>query len=91
MLVVTLGAEGALVHYAGEQRHIPAPRVTEIDPTGCGDIFATIFFMCLQDGDNPWMAAQIANQVAASGATRVGLDSVPTSAEINQALQLRIK
>jgi hypothetical protein len=91
LLVVTLGAEGVIVHYSGEQRHLPAPQVTEIDPTGCGDIFAATFFVCLQDGDNPWMAAQIANQVAARGATRIALKSVPTSEEVKQALQLRDK
>ncbi|TFH38158.1 MAG: hypothetical protein E4G99_00020 [Anaerolineales bacterium] len=90
ILAVTMGAEGALVFAEGESRHLPAPEVTEVDPTGCGDIFATIFFVCLENGDSPWTAAAISNQLAARSVTRAGLASIPLPEEIQAAFQLRV-
>jgi sugar/nucleoside kinase (ribokinase family) len=89
ILAITLGAEGVVIYAEEEDRHIIAPRVTEVDPTGCGDIFAATFFICLEQGDDPWTAASIANQIAATAATRKGLDSIPRPEEIMDALKLR--
>ena len=88
-LVVTMGAEGAMVYISRDRRHIPAPSMTEVDPTGCGDIFAATFFICLSEGDDPWTATSIANTLAACSVTRMGLASIPRSDEIEDALQLR--
>ncbi len=39
-VVVTRGAEGADVHFSGQQIHVPAVRPDSlVDPTGCGDAF----------------------------------------------------
>ena len=90
ILVVTMSADGAMVYKDGESRHIPAPSMIEVNPTGCGDIFAATFFIRLSEGDDPWTAAAIANQLAACSVTRVGLASIPSSEEIQDALQLRV-
>jgi sugar/nucleoside kinase (ribokinase family) len=90
ILAITLGVEGCMVYKAGEQRHLEGSGVTELDPTGCGDIFAAVFFICLEQGDDPWTAGAIANQLAARAATRKGLASIPNHEEIQDAFQLRL-
>ncbi len=89
ILAVTLGSAGAMVYHKEDARLIPAPAIEEIDPTGCGDIFAASFFICLEAGDDPWTAAAIANRLAANAAERKGLESVPKPHEIKQALKMR--
>jgi len=83
ILVVTEGANGARVYWQNILRSFPAPHVDEVDPTGAGDIFATAFFICLYQTENPWAAAEFANQLAALSVTRSGLESIPTPEEIN--------
>ena len=82
VLVVTQGAAGCTIYAEGCVRHFPAPVVDEMDPTGAGDIFATAFFVWLQRSGDPWLAARLANCVAASSVTRTGLASTPTPEEI---------
>lgn len=66
LLVLTQGPRGCTVYMADEERHIPAPEVPELDPTGAGDIFAAAFFVRLfQTRGNAWEAAQFANRIAA--------------------------
>lgn len=70
LIVLTHGAAGCTVFFAGEERHIPAPRTVEVDPTGAGDIFAAAYFVRLfQTKGNPWEAARYANQIAAQSVT----------------------
>lgn len=76
LLVLTQGAQGCTVYFGDETRQIPAPRVTEIEPTGAGDVFAAAFLIRLyQTGGNPWEAARYANEIAAQSVTQVGLDA----------------
>jgi sugar/nucleoside kinase (ribokinase family) len=74
LLVLTQGAAGCTVFMAGEQRHLPAPTVPEIEATGAGDIFAAAFLVRLgQTAGNPWEAARFANKLAAQSVTQRGL------------------
>ncbi|MCJ7568674.1 MAG: PfkB family carbohydrate kinase [Anaerolineales bacterium] len=82
ILAITEGDRGARVFWANEWRQIPAPVVEEIDPTGAGDIFAAAFFIFLNDGHSPWIAARFANHLAAFSVTRSGIASVPRSTEV---------
>ncbi len=75
ILALTMGKEGALIFWNGDERHFSAPPVEEVDPTGAGDIFAASFFCQLWQGRNPWEAAQFANQIAAHSVHRCGLKS----------------
>jgi sugar/nucleoside kinase (ribokinase family) len=76
LLVLTQGAQGCTVYFGDETRHIPAPQVTEIEPTGAGDVFAAAFLVRLyQTGGNPWEAARYANELAAQSVTQVGLEA----------------
>ena len=76
LLVLTQGARGCTVYFGDETRQVPAPEVTEIEPTGAGDVFAAAFLVRMyQTGGNPWEAARYANEFAAHSVTQVGLEA----------------
>jgi sugar/nucleoside kinase (ribokinase family) len=85
-LVVTEGYNGARLYWNGDLRRFSTPKVTEIDPTGAGDIFATSFFFRLAATRDPWEAARFATIIASKSVTRRGLLGVPTAAEIQEAM-----
>ncbi|MBE9507618.1 MAG: ribokinase [Chloroflexi bacterium] len=87
LLVVTRGKAGCTVYESGQSRRFPAPAVREVDPTGSGDVFAAAFFLRLQRGGDPWMAARFANCVAARSVTRQGLSGTPRPEEIARCEQ----
>jgi sugar/nucleoside kinase (ribokinase family) len=86
VLVVTRGRDGCTVYTHRRSIDVPAPAEIEIDPTGAGDIFATAFFVRLRQTSDPLAAARFANCIAAKSITRHGLDSVPTSLEVERCL-----
>jgi sugar/nucleoside kinase (ribokinase family) len=85
ILVVTEGADGAVLYWHGDRRRYPAPTVREVDATGAGDIFATAFFVRLKNTRDPWEATRFATLVATHSVTRTGLDGIPTSREIEES------
>jgi sugar/nucleoside kinase (ribokinase family) len=85
VLAVTEGAEGARIYWNGDVRRFTPPRVTEVDSTGAGDIFAACFFSRYNLTRDPWEAGRFAVQLAAYSVTRRGMDSIPTASEINSA------
>jgi sugar/nucleoside kinase (ribokinase family) len=87
LLVLTAGWRGATVYYCDEVRPFPAPTMQEQDPTGAGDIFATVFLVILHQTSDPWLAAQFANCVASRSVERSGWDSIPTADEIEACRQ----
>ena len=66
--VLKLGPDGCQV--AG--RHIAAPQVQEVDPTGAGDAFAAAFCVSYLEGSTPAEAAERAVVVASNAVTRAG-------------------
>jgi sugar/nucleoside kinase (ribokinase family) len=60
--------------------------VKEVDATGAGDVFAACFFVRLFQTRDPWEAGRFATILAAHTVTRVGLDGIPTAAEIEECL-----
>jgi sugar/nucleoside kinase (ribokinase family) len=66
--VLKLGASGCRV--AG--RHVPAPRVQEVDATGAGDALAAAFCVTYLDGASPFEAAEKAVVVASGAVTKAG-------------------
>ncbi len=76
LLVMTRGPHGCTVYYGDEERHFPPPKVTAIELTGAGDIFATSFLVRLhQTAGNPWEAARFANEIAAQSIQAIGLQA----------------
>lgn len=85
-VIVTLGAEGALVAPACDQppRRIPAPSVSAVDTTGAGDAFNGALATALAQGSD--LDAAVARAVAAASASVQGRGArggMPTRAEID--------
>jgi len=85
ILVVTEGADGAVLYWNGDRRRFRAPTVQEVDATGAGDIFATAFFFRLWKTRDPWEATRFATLIASHSVERAGLDGIPTPLEIEQS------
>lgn len=86
ILVATEGPAGCVVYWHGDRRRFRPPQVEEVDATGAGDVFATAFFVRLNQTRDPWEAGRFATQLAAYTVTRVGLAGIPTAGEIQESL-----
>ena len=65
LLVLTLGAEGALLLRHGSQPlHEPSPPVQPVDTTGAGDTFTGCFLAAWANGVDPAVALRLAVQGA---------------------------
>jgi ribokinase len=84
-LVVTLGADGALIVKNGRTSHVAAPKVAAIDTTGAGDAFCAALTAGLMRGKTLEEATHWAVHVASWTTTRRGARaSRPTSAETSE-------
>jgi sugar/nucleoside kinase (ribokinase family) len=82
ILVVTEGWRGGVCYVDGVPLTFPSFPVTEEDPTGAGDIFATAFFSRLASGASIAAALRLGACVAARSVTRQGLAAVPRPTEV---------
>lgn len=85
--VETLGPEGCRVYHRGTTTHIPVQPVEELDPTGAGDIFAAAFFIRYQQTRDIIEAAQFANACASLSVKEIGMESVPSLAEVEKQME----
>jgi len=82
-VVVTLGADGALVLDGDTVLHVEAPHIDAVDPTGAGDAFCGALAHSLSQGRTILEAARWAVVAGAVAATRTGAQaSMPTPADI---------
>ncbi|MEV2212748.1 ribokinase [Streptomyces sp. NPDC050997] len=82
-VVVTLGAEGALVASSDGVTRVPSVKVAAVDTTGAGDAFTAALAWRLGTGSSLTEAAAYASRVGAAAVTRQGAqDSFPTAAEV---------
>ncbi|MEV6317083.1 ribokinase [Streptomyces sp. NPDC051776] len=83
-VVVTLGADGALVTAAdGTSVRVPSPPVKAVDTTGAGDAFTGTLAWRLGSGEDLETAVRFAVRVGAAAVTRAGAqESFPTADEI---------
>jgi sulfofructose kinase len=87
MLVVTLGARGALMRAGDRYIRQPAFPVEVIDTTGAGDVFRAGFIYALLRGDSPEGILRFACAAAAVSCTRRGaIASVPDLDAVNALL-----
>jgi sugar/nucleoside kinase (ribokinase family) len=86
VLAITEGAAGVHLFWNGDSRRFRPPVVTEVDPTGAGDVFAAAFFARLLDTRDPWEAARFANRMAAISVTRPGMAGVPSPDEVRDCM-----
>ncbi|MCL4368113.1 MAG: PfkB family carbohydrate kinase [Actinobacteria bacterium] len=87
LLAVTDGSAGATLYCDGNVLEISAHPAAQLDPTGAGDVFAAAFFVLLHRTGDAEMAARVAARLAALSVTRRGLAGVPTTLEVEQAVQ----
>lgn len=82
-VVVTLGAEGALVASGAGVSRVAAVRVDAVDTTGAGDSFTAALACRLGAGESLAQAAAYAARVGAATVTKEGAQaSFPTAAEV---------
>ncbi len=89
-VVVTLGAEGAMIVTKGGEQHSPGFRVQAVDTTAAGDAFTAALACALARGEPVPQAVRFANAVGALTVTKMGAQpSLPTAAEVAAFLQRR--
>ncbi|MFI5975005.1 ribokinase [Streptomyces sp. NPDC051452] len=82
-VVVTLGAEGALVCDGSGARRVPSVKVDAVDTTGAGDAFTAALAWKLGSGAALADAAAYAARVGAAAVTKRGAqESYPTAEEV---------
>lgn len=88
-VVVTLGAQGALVLHDGAATHVPAMDAGPVaETTGAGDAFNGAFAVALAEGRAPVDAVRFGVACAAISVTRPGTaPAMPSRAEIDALLQ----
>lgn len=78
-VVVTLGADGALVADGETVSHLAAPEVAVVDTTGAGDAFVGALAARLSEGDTLEEAASYAVKAGAAAVTKEGAQgALPT-------------
>ncbi|MDT7846134.1 ribokinase [Streptomyces justiciae] len=83
-VVVTLGAEGALVASKDGVRRVASVKVDAVDTTGAGDAFTAALAYRLGTGASLEEAAAYAARVGAAAVTKEGAqDSFPTAEEVD--------
>jgi ribokinase len=88
-VVVTLGAEGALVKSPGFGEHVPAVDAGPVvETTGAGDAFSGGFAVALSEGKDIVAATRFACAAAGISVTRSGTaPSMPTRLEIDELMR----
>ncbi|TLS43401.1 ribokinase [Streptomyces montanus] len=82
-VVVTLGADGALVADTAGSARVPSVKVDAVDTTGAGDAFTAALAWRLGLGESLAEAAAYAARVGAAAVTREGAQaSFPTAEEV---------
>ena len=90
MVIVTLGARGAMIVNDRGAERLAAVPVTPVDTTGAGDAFIGSLAVFLAEGQPLAEAVRMANAVAALSVTRIGTQtSFPKRAEVEAFLRNR--
>jgi len=88
LAVITRGKDGARVIARGQTIDLPGFKVKTKDLTGAGDVFAAAFFMKAADRSiAAATAGRFANAVAALSLREVGVEAVPTMAQVDALLE----
>ena len=86
-VVLTLGAQGALMLTATTSEHVSALPVEPVDTTGAGDAFCGALATALASGETLHSAVAFANAAGAAAVTVIGATpSMPTRAKIERLL-----
>ncbi len=84
-VIITLGADGALVLDGGEVLWVAPPAVTAVDTTAAGDVFCGALAVALSEGRSTQEAVSFACAAAALSVTKMGAQtSAPFRNEVDQ-------
>ena len=83
IVVMTKGAEGALVFYQGKELFFPSFPTEEVDPTGAGDVFAVSFLLKYAETKSIPLAISYAHVVASFVVEKLGVH-VPEPLKIDK-------
>jgi ribokinase len=82
-VIITLGADGALVYHQNQFTKVDTVPVVAVDTTAAGDVFNGALAVSLADGNTVEDAARYACKAAAISVTRMGAQSsAPTKNEV---------
>jgi len=82
-VIITLGAQGALIVRPGETLHLEGVPVDALDTTGAGDAFMAGLAVALAEGRSLEEATRFANMVGALSTKKPGaMPSLPTRDEV---------
>ena len=87
IVVLTRGARGATLFQDGTQLGSDAYPVTEVDPTGAGDVFAAAFLINYYQNRSVEQALNFAHCVASFAVEGVGTSHIPKFAQVMSRLQ----
>ena len=85
VLVVTESAAGSVLYWNGDRRRFRAPKVTEVDATGAGDVFNAGFLAAYLAGKLPQDCLQWGN--IAGGLSLRGHGGYTASPTLEELLQ----
>ncbi len=89
VVIITLGAQGALVRDGGSYHRVEAEKVEAVDTTGAGDTFSGALCVALSEGASILDAVRFACKASAISVTRMGAQtSIPTRDEVDAAYNL---
>ena len=91
VLIFTRGARGAELHCEGRWNHIDAFPVTEIDPTGAGDVFAAAYLVRYRETGEPLESAGFASCAASFCVEKPGVHGIASRALVEARLAGRAK
>jgi len=86
IVVVTAGWKGSTVYHRGQRRYFPSREVSEVDPTGAGDVYAAAYLVRLEETGDPWEAAHFANCVASFSVKQSGVTGIPSRQQVEACL-----
>ena len=87
VLVMTQGADGAVVFYENEQHHFPSYPVKEVDSTGAGDVFTAAFLVKYAQTRDIALATGYAHAAASFVVEGVGINNLATLEQIEERFQ----
>ena len=91
-IILTLGAQGAVLIKNKKVKHFPAPKVKAVDSTGAGDCFSGALIAALSQDKNIDEAIDFANCAAAISVTRQGvIESLPCLSEVKSMMDFNKK
>ena len=87
VLVMTQGADGAVVFYQNKQHHFPSYPVKEVDSTGAGDVFTAAFLVKYAQTKDIAVATRYAHAAASFVVEGIGINNLATLEQIEERFQ----